>query len=139
MDFGYTSDNIPYDIKKGMEEKREEFWAEDKKAKQLIKKLKREDELKNIEARRITEFIRPEILAFAEAMEKTMRSRDPKKGDSYKTCAFSFLGGKLQEEYLEVEKEVYNFLFSSSNNLKPELVDLSNCCAMLWNRNEVKE
>jgi len=105
----------------------------------LIKKLKAEDRVKDLEARKITEFIRPEILAFAEAMEKTMRKHDLKKGDSYKTCAFSFLGCKLQEEYDETEHEMYNLMFSSSNNLKPELVDLSNICMMLWNRREVKE
>lgn len=103
----------------------------------LIKKLKRDDEEKNIEARRTVEFIRPEILKVAEEMEKVMRKHDGNKGDSYKTCDISFLGGKIQEEYAEVEKEIYNFLFSSSNSLKPELIDLCNCCMMLWNRKEV--
>lgn len=104
----------------------------------LIKRLKREDELKNFEARRITEFIRPEIMEFAEAMELTMRKHDAKKGDSWKDCTISFLGRKLQEEYNETEHEFYNLLFSSSNNLKSESVDLANVCMMIWNRKEVE-
>ncbi len=103
----------------------------------ILKRLKAEEEEKNINARVITEYIRPEIMFFAKAMEKTMRKHDGSKGDSYKSCEFSFLGGKLQEEYGEVEKEIYNFMFSSSNNLKPELINLCNVCMMLWNRKEL--
>ena len=107
--------------------------------KQLIRNLKRDDEEKNIESRRITEFIRPELLAFAEAMEKTMRKHDLKKGDSWKDCEIVYLFIKFDEEYEEAHNEIYNFVCKGKSNLKPELVDLSNCCAMLWNRNEVKE
>ena len=110
--------------------------------KQLIRNLKREDELKNIEARRITEFIRPEILAFAEAMENTMREHDGNKGDSWKTCDIFFLVEKLAEEYTEADTAFDNFVhhdFQSGDlHFQTELVDLANVSAMLWNR-EVKE
>lgn len=107
----------------------------------LIKKLKAEDEVKNIEARRITEFIRPEILAFAEAMEKTMRKHDGNKGDSWKDCQINYLYIKLNEEFTEVETAVYNRLHKAGkiNEISKELVDLANVSAMLWNRNEIKE
>ena len=109
--------------------------------KQLIRNLKRDDEEKNIEARRITEFIRPELLAFAEAMEKTMREHDPEKGDSWKDCQIKYLYIKLNEEFTEVETAVYNRLHKAGkiNEISKELVDMANVSAMLWNRNEVKE
>lgn len=105
-------------------------------AKQLISNLKRVDEGKNRMARWTCNFIRPEILAFAEAMELTMRKHDPKKGDSYKTCPMIYLGGKVQEEYQEFEEEFLKMLNGVPNNLNPELVDLGICCVMTWNRNK---
>lgn len=100
----------------------------------LIKKLKAEDREKNIEARQIVEFIRPEIIKAAMEMEKTMRIHDPKKGDSHKTCKVEFLCCKLQEEYKETEQEMYNLLFKDSNDLCHELIDLINVAMMTWNR-----
>jgi len=105
----------------------------------LIIDLKRENDKLNHEARHKVEFIRPEIMAFAEAMESTMRKHDGIKGDTWKTCDISFLCVKLQEEYTETWTEMDNFLFRSSNCLKEELVDLGNVCMMLWNRKEANK
>ncbi len=82
----------------------------------------------------MTEFIRPEILEFAFQMELTMRRNDKEKGDSWKTCDPLYLCQKLEEESEEVSNEIYQRMFQRENTLDTELLDLGNCCMMLWNR-----
>lgn len=151
MDFGYTYDMLPYEQRCEYDkihhpEKAKETSMSEKtkgnrfdEAKQVIRNLKKEDEIKNREARRTVEFIRPEILEFAEAMELTMRKHDGNKGDSWKTCDLTNLFIKFDEENEEAHNEVYKtFCKGDSSNLKPELVDLCNVCMMLWNRKEIE-
>lgn len=121
-------------------------------AKQLIRNLKRETELKNTEARAFFDLLRPEIRAFAELMEMTMRKHDPKKGDSYKTCCLEFLHIKLHEEFNEADTALedwgsYDFEHLSENGIEKakrasgELIDLANIAMMLYiraNEREVK-
>lgn len=99
-------------------------------AKNLIRELKEEDRIKNLEARDLFDSLRPEIRAFALAMEHTLRNHDGEKGDSWKECKLSFLCGKLIEEYKEF------FEAPGSTETKPELVDIANVSMMIWNRVE---
>lgn len=77
--------------------------------------------------------IRPEILGFAAAMERTMRKHDPEKGDSWTDCDLEFLINKLKEEF----GEVLSSIDLDSNGPKiskhtiDELVDLANIAMML--------
>lgn len=100
---------------------------------QLIRNLRREQEEKMRKALMVTEFIRPEILEFASAMELTMRIHDNTKGNSWKHCELSELCEKLNEEQLEFYEE-----FSKSNRITvqvlSELVDIGNVAMMIWNR-----
>ncbi len=103
----------------------------------ILKRLKAEEEEKNINARVITEYIRPEIMFFAKAMEKTMRKHDGLKGDSWRTCDIFYLMEKLIEEKNEVENAFDNLIyhdFKDGGQFRGEIVDLANVCMMLRNR-----
>lgn len=141
MDFGYTKEYMTSTERIIKFKKSPQFYTneDDKEARQLIADLKNEYEQKNREARRLVEFIRPEILEFAEAMELTMRKHDGKKGDSWKTCDIYFLIEKLKEEFDEADCAFDNLVhhdFEDEGQFTAETVDLANVCMMLWNRNE---
>lgn len=108
----------------------------------IARQLKHDDEQKNMEARRLVEFIRPEIMEFAEALEFTMRKHDAMKVNSWKTCDIYFLMEKLKEEFDEADCAFDNLVHHDFNygkeRLSSELIDLSNVCMMIWNRNEVE-
>lgn len=108
------------------------------KAKQLIRNLKREHELKAIEAIQTIEYIRPDILNFAFAMENVMREHDEKKGDSYKSCSIAFLVDKVDEEYNEFFDATFKMNSNGplTENVIKEIIDLGNCAMMLWSRKE---
>lgn len=78
---------------------------------------------------------RPEIIEFAEAMEKVMSRNDKEKGDSWKTCDMDFLVNKLKEEIREWEEDNdYNERYGLSPADMEELVDIANVCMMLFQR-----
>ncbi|MEN6570151.1 MAG: hypothetical protein ABFC18_09145 [Rikenellaceae bacterium] len=99
-----------------------------------IRELHRQDEKRMRDSLWMTEFIRPEILNFAFQMELTMRRNDKEKGDSWKTCDPLLLCQKLDEESKEVDNEIYQFIYQRKNTLSTELLDLADCCMMLWSR-----
>jgi hypothetical protein len=68
--------------------------------------------------------LRPELKAFAEQMERSLRENDSKKGDSWKSCDINFLANKLREEMDEIEE----------GGEPDEMVDLANICFFLWYR-----
>jgi len=76
--------------------------------------------------------IRPEILGFAAAMERTMRKHDLKKGDSWTDCDIEFLITKLKEEFGEVITSIDSEQSPKiSKDTIDELVDLANIAMML--------
>lgn len=114
-----------------------EEWAD---ARNVLRQSKEDDRVKNIEAREVIDYLRPEVLAFAQAIEQAMRKNDPKKGDSWKGCEVSFLECKLEEEYGEAAEVYYDSMkmtFDPStwkNEFTGELADLGAVVMMLWNR-----
>lgn len=100
---------------------------------------------------RITEiYIRPEILAFAEEMEKKMSEHDPGKGDSWKKMHFNYMDKKLLEEVAEyyltkwsdirfIRELIYAIQKVTSPkiaDIQSELTDIGVMSAMLWNIRE---
>jgi len=85
------------------------------------------------------EYPRPEIMEFAEAMERTMRRHDPEKGDSYKVCSFAWLFEKLKEEVGELDVEMEEWLLRwgsrpPHDELVAENVDIGLMAMMLHHR-----
>jgi hypothetical protein len=80
-------------------------------------------------------FLRPEIEIFAEKMETVMKLHDAKKGDSYKTCDFDYLIGKLEEEYLEISDSLGGGLNKEDKaeiqGAVKECIDVANLCMMI--------
>jgi len=97
-----------------------------------------EEKEKNFQARRMSEYIRPEIILFAEAMESAMRAHDAEKGDSWKECHIYELLIGLNKKFVKVTRAIYTLMHKDENlgkkELKIETVDLANYCAMVWNR-----
>jgi len=105
------------------------------KERQLIRNLKRENEDKMRSALRTVEFIRPEILDFAENMELVMRKHDSVKGDSWKLCDPDFLFDKFVEEFLEAFHSTDETgVLRLNDEFRSELIDLANVSMMLWVR-----
>lgn len=67
---------------------------------------------------------------FSLEMEKVMRSHDPVKGDTWKTCREDYLDEKLREEYHEARDQY--------RHNPGELIDLSVIAMMLWTRQQKK-
>ena len=82
--------------------------------------------------------LRPEVLAFAQAIEKAMRNNDPRKGDSWKECSLYHLMAKLEEEVEEVDSDfetaIHAFEIECKPDLLGELVDVGAVAMMPWNR-----
>lgn len=73
---------------------------------------------------KLGENIRPEILFFAEQMEKVMKSHDADKGDSWKCMTNKQLLTLLKNEYTEAKVGIFT----------KEYIDVANICMMLfWN------
>jgi len=72
--------------------------------------------------------IRPEIMRFAEAMEKTLQKHDKKKGDSWKKTSFNELKELLIKEIQELPEGYGNF---------GEYVDVANFCMFLWWKKDI--
>jgi hypothetical protein len=70
--------------------------------------------------------LRPELKAFAEAMEDKLRERDPDRGDSWKECDELFLTGALSDEMREIAEA------SNAEERAAEAVDVSNFLFFLW-------
>ena len=69
---------------------------------------------------------RPEILAFADAMEAEMARHDAEKGDSWKDCPL----GILRYEFSEAIEEWYST--ARDHNIDPDhYLDIANFCMML--------
>lgn len=75
--------------------------------------------------------IRPEILFFAEHMERVMQKHDFDKGDSWKECTNDFLFEKISEEFTEIDIPHQNKRPVSLD----EFVDLANVCMMMFYNN----
>jgi hypothetical protein len=74
--------------------------------------------------------IRPEIMAFAEAMEAEMARHDPEKGDSWKTMPVDKLSdimGELVESWWHDYAEDYE-------TPAHDYVDIANLAMMIWHR-----
>lgn len=76
------------------------------------------------------EMMREEIQNFAEEMERVMEDNSQDKGESWKRMSLGDLNEKLKEELEEWDDEIYS---------KEELVDIADCCMMLWNRLDQEE
>ncbi|AAM05781.1 hypothetical protein [Methanosarcina acetivorans] len=125
--------DMPHDIEiTNMAPKTHKQWLE---ARAELYKLKKAEEEKNIEARRLFDFLRPELRAFVMEMERTLRKHDPIKGDSYKTIDPIILDSLLNSEYDEyiLESPPYEE-FTITSEMKKELLDLANAAMMLWSR-----
>ena len=72
---------------------------------------------------------RPEIIRFAEAMERLMHKHDTVKGDSWKRMSHSYLQEKLMEEVGESNQEDAKL---------EEWVDIANICMMIYNNTVMK-
>ena len=75
----------------------------------------------------IKETIRPEILAFAEAMELEMSRHDAEKGDSWKDCEIDDLEDGMGEA---VEQWWNNYEYGYEQDVEHYL-DIANFCMML--------
>ena len=73
--------------------------------------------------------LRPEVQAFAEAMELKLRENDHKGG--WKNCKFHYLDGKLHIELLEMERAYWCLLGDAKN--KEKLAELCMECADIAN------
>lgn len=76
-------------------------------------------------------YIRPEIMAFAEAMETTLRKHDHKGG--WEECRLNYLMDGVHRELKEADEEwdVKNFR-GNYLRVSEELVDVANFCMMFW-------
>lgn len=72
--------------------------------------------------------IRPEIVAFAAAMESKMRKHDADRGDSWKKCNIDFLHQRIEEEMSEMS-------LADGDEISDEAVDVGNFAMMIWYRN----
>ena len=113
-----------------------EEWAE---ARNVLRQLKEDDRVKNTEAREAIDYLRPEVLAFAQAIEQAMRNNDPRKGDSWKKdCTQYFLMEKLLEETEEADTAFENVVYTDfklgKEHFCEELADVGAVAMMLWNR-----
>ncbi len=71
--------------------------------------------------------IRPEILEFAEQMEKTMSRHDPQKGDSWKRMSIKQITNLFHKEIIE-------FREAKPDYRHHEIIDIANIGMMLWHR-----
>jgi hypothetical protein len=73
--------------------------------------------------------IRPEIMEFAEEMEKKMASHDRERGESWKQCSLEYLRARLSEEVIE----------SYVPNADPrEVIDVANFCMMIFHNRRTR-
>lgn len=72
--------------------------------------------------------VRPEVMAFAEAMERKLRVHDKERGDSWKTCDILYLHSRLGFEHGEYVDA------ATGPAERVELIDIANFAMMLWNR-----
>lgn len=77
------------------------------------------------------EYIRTEVMAFAEAMETTLRKHDDKGG--WEDCGLHWLLERVQGELKEALKkwDAKNFR-GDYNAVSEELIDVANFCMMFW-------
>lgn len=69
--------------------------------------------------------VRPEIVDFAQAMERQMAKHDKERGDSWKAATHLYLQSRMQEE---VEESM------SEDAVIGEWIDIANFCMMIyWN------
>lgn len=69
--------------------------------------------------------LRPEVLAFAQAMENQLRANDHKGG--WKGCDYAWLFGRLLEEVKELEREVTR----DGEHILSEAADVANFAMMI--------
>lgn len=84
--------------------------------------------------------LRPEVKAFAEAMERTLRENDHKGGWRY--CELDYFMSRLGEERMELSRAMRPIFKTLDKNdeiypeeIEPaqhEAVDIANYCMMLW-------
>ena len=80
------------------------------------------------------QYIRPEVMAFARAMEDTLRKHDGKK--TYwrdVSVSFGYLFGRLSDEVREAKGE-YDLRHPDYHKCVMELVDVANFCMMCYDR-----
>ncbi len=73
--------------------------------------------------------LRPAVMAFALAMEATLKQHDGKGGWSADDCSISYLQNKLAEEVAELFRGI-----CANEEPDGEAVDLANLAMMLWTR-----
>ncbi len=73
--------------------------------------------------------IRPQVQAFAEAMEEVLRKNDHKGG--WENCEIDYLNWRLTQEF---GGYFANYDKMTPEQKRKELVDISNFCMMLWDR-----
>jgi hypothetical protein len=81
-------------------------------------------------------YIRREVMAFATAMETTLRKHDNKGG--WNECGLGYLLDGVEREYKEA-REAWNDVEKQKDyyRVSEELVDVANFCMMFWERMEV--
>jgi len=82
------------------------------------------------------EYIRPEVMAFAHAMETTLRKHDHKGGWDEEGVGYLLDG--VEREYKEA-REAWNAVKKQKDyyRVSEELIDVANFCMMFWERMEV--
>lgn len=81
-------------------------------------------------------YIRPELIRFAEAMERTLRANDH-KGSTEHGADPHYMLEKVWEETRELDREMYghpNIWTSDAKfrRVQHEAVDVANCAMLLW-------
>ena len=80
------------------------------------------------------EYIRPEVMAFAETMEDVLRKHDGKKtywGDV--SISFGYLFGRISDEMKEAGRE-YDLKHPDYHRVVMKLVDVANFCMMCYDK-----
>jgi hypothetical protein len=82
------------------------------------------------------EYIRPEVMAFAHAMETTLRKNDHKGG--WSECGLGYLLDGVEREYTEA-REAWDAVKNQKDyyRVSEELVDVANFCMMFWESMEL--
>lgn len=78
--------------------------------------------------------LRPEIVAFAEAMERAMRAKDKERGEAWKGMPEDFYFKRLCEE-IEEMMEAYK-TYGLGHIFECETVDVANFLMMLYWRSK---